>query len=245
MDALYAFVRVADDVADEPEHGSARVERLQEWRRRLADIGKEEPKHPVFVALAGTISELGLPKELFDELLCAFIEDCGKSRCETSAELLEHCRRCAAPVGRLTLMIHGCRDEELFRLSDKLCTGLRMASFLGNVAADLKKDRLYFPQEDLRACGYTEADLRMGLVNERFRNLLKMNWKRTRALFEEGRPLSGRLAWPLCWEVRWTWFCGMELLRKVRKQGFDTLRRRPDLGMLDIAPLLFKTLTRR
>ncbi|MFA6030298.1 MAG: squalene synthase HpnC [Elusimicrobiota bacterium] len=243
--AVYAFARIADDIADEAEHKDARLERLRDWRRQLDAVGRETPKHPVFVALADTFRALDLPRGPFEELLDAALQDCTKTRYETFEELLDYCRRSADPVGRLVLMIHGYRDPELFKLSDCVCSGLRLVDFMQDLSGDLKRDRIYLPQEDFRACGYSEADLRMGVANERFRNLVKLTWKRTKALFEEGRPLSARLDWPLRWEVRLTWFGGMEVLRKVRKQGFDTLHRRPRIGVFDWPPLAFKTLTRR
>ena len=58
--SIYAFARIADDFADEgygegfsePE----RLEALDEWRRMLVESLTGRAKHPVFVALAHTIS---------------------------------------------------------------------------------------------------------------------------------------------------------------------------------------------
>lgn len=242
---LYAFARIADDFSDEPEYEGVRRERLEEWREQLRDTGRKPPRHPVFLALGRTLEELDLPKEPFDDLLGAFLQDVEKRRYETFAEVLDYCRRSANPVGRVVLMIHGVRDPELFGMSDSICTALQLANFLQDAAVDLKKDRIYIPQEDFREFGYSEADLRMGVVNERFRNLMKQQWKRARALFEEGRPLWRRLRWPLSLEVKLTWLGGNEILRKIRKIGFDTLSRRPTLSKLDWAGLLLKALATR
>jgi phytoene/squalene synthetase len=100
-------------------------------------------------------------------------------------------------VGRIVLMIHGHRDEELFRYSDAICTALQLANFWQDVSVDLKKDRIYIPEEDFAAHGYSEADLRMGVCNERFKNLMKFEVARARSLFEQGRPLLAKLRFPL------------------------------------------------
>src|SRR5882672_782062 len=63
---LYAFARIADDFADEPEYEGVRRERLLEWRRQLEEAGTKAPTHPVFAALGATLKELDLPKEPFD-----------------------------------------------------------------------------------------------------------------------------------------------------------------------------------
>ncbi|MBI4387099.1 MAG: squalene synthase HpnC [Elusimicrobia bacterium] len=243
--ALYAFARIADDISDEPEHEGARRERLEEWRRQLWTVGQEPARHPVFLALEQTLRELDLPIQLFDDLLSAFLQDVDKKRYATHEEVLDYCRRSANPVGRIVLLIHGYRAPELLRLSDAICTALQITNFLQDVAVDLKKDRIYISEKDFQQFGYSEADLRMGVVNERFRNLMKHEWKRTRALFEEGRSLWSRLRWPLSWEIRLTWLGGVEVLRQVESIGFDTLHRRPALGKLDWAGLILKSLATR
>jgi squalene synthase HpnC len=240
--ALYAFARIADDFSDEPEYEGVRRERLLDWRRQLSEIGSKPPAHPVFLALGATLAELELPKEPFDDLLSAFLQDTEKKRYKTFAEVLDYCRRSANPVGRIVLMIHGYRDEELFRLSDAICTALQLANFWQDVSVDLKKDRIYIPEEDFKAHGYSEADLRMGVGNERFKSLMKFEVSRARALFDEGRPLTGRLRWPLSLEIRLTWLGGREILKKIRRLDFDTLRTRPALTKRDWIPLAARAL---
>lgn len=235
---LYAFARLADDFADEPEYEGVRRERLEDWRRQLWAVGKEPARHPVFLAMEGTLKELDLPREPFDDLLSAFLQDVEKRRYRDFDEVADYCRRSANPVGRIVLMIHGYRDPELFRLSDCVCTALQLANFWQDVSVDLKKDRIYIPEEDFKRFAYTEADLRMGVVNERFRSLMKHQWKRTRSLFDEGKPLASRIRFPLSWEIRLTWLGGVEVLLKIQKQGFDTLYKRPALSRWDFFRLL-------
>jgi squalene synthase HpnC len=240
--ALYGFARIADDMSDEPEHAGHRRERLLDWRSQLADVGKRPARHPVFLALEGTMKELDLPKEPFDDLLSAFLQDTEKSRYQTFAEVMDYCRRSANPVGRIVLMIHGYRDAELFRYSDAICTALQLANFWQDVSVDLKKDRVYIPEEDFKSHGYSEADLRMGVCNERFRELMKFQVTRTRALFEQGKPLPERLSWPLSLEIRMTWLGGMQILKMIHKLDFDTIRTRPALTKGDWIPLAARAL---
>ncbi len=236
--ALYAFARIADDFADEPEYEGVRRERLLEWRRQLEDVGRKPPRHPVFAALESTFNQLDLPKEPFDDLLSAFLQDVEKKRYADFAEVLDYCRRSANPVGRVVLMIHGLRDPELFHMSDDVCTALQLANFWQDVSVDLKKDRIYIPQEDFAACGYSEADLRMGVANDRWRTLMKLEVSRAREFFDRSRALPKKLPWPLSWEIRLTWLGGRQILRKIRDSGYDTLVRRPSLSRCDWIPLL-------
>lgn len=240
--ALYAFARIADDMSDEAEYEGRRKECLLNWRSMLADIGKRPPSHPVFLALGATLKELDLPKEPFDDLLSAFLQDTEKSRYATYDEVIDYCRRSANPVGRIVLMIHGYKDEELFRYSDAICTALQLANFWQDVSVDLLKDRVYIPQEDFDAHGYSEADLRMGVYNDRFKNLMKFEVARARALFEQGKPLPEKLHWPLSLEIRLTWYGGMQILKMIHKLDFDTIRTRPTLQKREWIPLVARAL---
>jgi squalene synthase HpnC len=235
--ALYAFARIADDFSDEPEYEGVRRQRLLDWRRQLGDIGSKPPSHPAFLALGATLKELDLPKQPFDDLLSAFLQDTEKRRYATFDEVVDYCRRSANPVGRIVLMIHGRRDEELFRYSDAICTALQLANFWQDVSVDLKKDRIYIPEEDFKAHGYSEADLRMGVSNERFKSLMKLEVARARALFEQGRPLLERLDFPLSLEIRLTWLGGMQILKMIHRLDFDVIRTRPALTKCDWLPL--------
>lgn len=240
--ALYAFARIADDFSDEPEYEGVRKERLLDWRRQLNDIGSRPPSHPVFLALGATLKDLDLPKQPFDDLLSAFLQDTEKKRYATFDEVADYCRRSANPVGRIVLMIHGFRDEELFRYSDAICTALQLANFWQDVSVDLKKDRIYIPEEDFAAHAYSEADLRMGVCNERFKTLMKFEVARARSLFEQGRPLLGKLAFPLSLEIRMTWLGGMQILKKIHRLDFDVIRTRPALKKREWIPLAARAL---
>jgi phytoene/squalene synthetase len=61
---------------------------------------------------------------------------------------------------------------------------------------------------------------------------------RAQALFDAGRSLSARLEGKLSLEIRLTWLGGVEILRKIRSQNYDTLSRRPRIGAWDMVKLL-------
>src|SRR5689334_4899802 len=71
--AIYAFARIADDMADEGEGTSPqRLAQLDEWERRLEDCYRDRAEHPVFIALAQTAAEYDVPIDPFRKLLRAF-----------------------------------------------------------------------------------------------------------------------------------------------------------------------------
>ena len=239
--ALYAFVRVARDMVEAPEHEGARVVRLEDWRRQLGGLGQTPPEHPVFAALERTVRRFDLPAALLDDILAACLQDARARRYQTYDELLGFCRRMADPVGRLLFMVHGHREEPVLRYSDALCSALLLTRFWRDIALDLKRDRVYIPEEDFAAFGYGEADLRMGVCNEKFRELMKFEVNRTRALFEQVRPLPEKLPRRLAWRVRLIWYRGRETLRRIRKRDFDVLSHQPLLSTWDWLPLMLRT----
>jgi squalene synthase HpnC len=240
---LYAFARIADDFSDEPEYEGVRRERLLDWRRQLNDIGtKTPPSHPVFLALGATMKELDLPKQPFDDLLSAFLQDTEKSRYATFDEVADYCRRSAAPVGRIVLMIHGHRDEELFRYSDAICTALQLANFWQDVARDLAIGRVYLPREDRARFEYPDADLHALRFTPAFAALLRLEVKRTRERFEAGRPLVARLPRALAVDIDLFSRGGCAILDRIEARGFDVLSARPSLGKRTKAGLLARAL---
>lgn len=154
--SLYAFMRTADDFADEKRtlgDESERLAYLASWESLLEDCEQGEARHPVFVALRVTLNQHPLPVQWLRDLLTAFKMDVTVRRYAAYADVLNYCRYSANPVGRLILSLFEYRDEELYRLSDCICTALQLANHWQDVAIDLQKDRIYLPQEDLRRFG--------------------------------------------------------------------------------------------
>jgi len=107
--AIYAFARLADDMADEGERpAAARIADLDAWEARLAAAVRGEaagsgPDAGIFLALRHTIEVCGLPPTLLHDLISAFRQDVSVKRYAAWEDLLDYCRRSANPVGRLVL----------------------------------------------------------------------------------------------------------------------------------------------
>jgi phytoene synthase len=254
--AVYAFARYADDLADEGYAGSAkaqgardvmtpeeRLAALDDWERQLCLPPGTPGLHFIFVALHETIRELDLPLSLFTDLLSAFKQDVVKRRYANFAEVLDYCRRSANPVGRLVLLLHGHREEELHLLADHICTGLQLANFWQDVGVDLEKDRIYLPEDDRKEYGVIEDGLFARLATEHYRKLLAFQVARTQEIFDRGAPLTKKLRGLLRLEIRLTWLGGTKILRKIEALNFDTLNHRPTVGKADMAVLFLKALT--
>ena len=251
--AVYAFARVADDLADEgyadprahskgdAPSESERLALFRNYRQAWQNAQEGLPYDPtyawIFTPLQKTQAELNLPESLFSDLLSAFEQDIVQRRYQSFSDVLDYCRRSANPIGRLVLLIHGERSGELAQLSDHVCTALQLANFWQDVSVDLGKDRIYLPQNDLPRFGVTEEDLFAGKVTPNFRNLLRYQTERAWEFFHQGETLSHRLKRPLSWEIRLTWLGGSEILRKIQRQNYDTLSHRPVVTKVDFVRL--------
>lgn len=235
--AIYSFARVSDDFADEADYKGKRMDLLNEWERMLINCYEGKAEHPIFIALGETVKTIDLPIELFQGLLKAFKMDVTVSRYEDFDQVLGYCRYSANPVGRLILHLFDYRDEELFHLSDCICTALQLANFWQDVTIDLKKDRSYIPKNEMKRENYTEADLFAHVYDERFVRLMEPLVKRTWRLFNEGCPLVERVKWPLNAELRFTWLGGTTILHRVMQNEFNVFEYRPKLSKWDFLKL--------
>jgi squalene synthase HpnC len=228
--AIYAYCRVSDDLGDEVGDCSAALALLDLWGREL-DAGYEgRARHPVFVALAETIKDCSIPKEPFADLLAAFRQDQTVTRFATMDDLLAYCRYSANPVGRLVLYACGEASEENFRLSDATCTALQLANFWQDVREDYKRGRIYIPKKDMETFGVTEEYIADGIVTPGFGGLMVCEIEYTRALFEEGLPLIGKVNRDLATDLDLFSRGGLEILRAIEQQGYDVLTSRPAIS---------------
>lgn len=244
--AIYAFARSADDFADEGDLPAAeRLARLDGYGAELDAIEAGRPtRHPVFLRLRPVIAAHGLPLQLFRDLLDAFRQDVTKSRYADFAELMDYCRRSADPVGRLLLHLFNAATPENCRRSDRICSALQLINHWQDVGIDAAKPvpRLYLPQEDMDRFGMGEAAVLRRVADADFRNLMRFEVDRARAMMLEGTPLGRCLPGRIGLEIRAIVAGGLRILEKIEAADYDVFNRRPVLGALDWPLLLARAL---
>ncbi|MGH8856095.1 MAG: squalene synthase HpnC [Telluria sp.] len=235
VEAVYAFARSADDIADEGD--ATAPERLAELERyghalRSLERGRV-PADPLFARLAGVVAEYRLPVAPMHDLLSAFRQDVVTTRYADYPALLDYCRRSANPVGRLMLELYGAVDDANLRDSDAICTALQLINFWQDVAIDLAKGRIYLPLEDLERHGVTEAELQGVPASPAWRALMRFEVERARALMLSGAPLARRLPGRIGWELRLMVQGGLRILEAIERADYDVFGRRPTLAPAD------------
>ena len=241
---VYSFCRWADDLGDEIGDTGESLRLLKWWRGELDAMYEGSAKHPVFVALAPTVQQHGIPKQPLDDLIRAFEQDQTVTRYQTWNDLFGYCRNSANPVGRLVLYLCGYSDSQRQRLSDATCTALQLANFWQDVTVDLAKDRIYLPQEVFERQGYTQADLQARRVTQAFREVMREAVAKARELFEEGLPLAGMVDRRLALDIDLFSRGGMRILDKIAERNYDVLTARPAIGKTERIRLLLASLVR-
>jgi squalene synthase HpnC len=224
---VYAYCRISDDLGDETGSPEASLQLLDEWESELNACYEAHPRHPVFVALAGTVREFDIPKQTFADLLTAFRQDQKITRYETFDDLLGYCHCSANPVGHLVLYLCGYRDAERQQLSDYTCTALQLANFWQDVSADFEKGRVYLPIADLRRYNVSEADIAAKNNTAEFVQMMRFEVQRAREWFDRGLPLTKKVSRELAIDIELFSRGGQEILNAIKRQGYAVLGRRP------------------
>ena len=227
---VYAYCRISDDLGDEVGDPQQSLELLDQWETELNACYAGSPKHPVFVALAETVKQFGIPQHEFSDLLIAFRQDQTVTRFETFDDILAYCRYSANPVGHLVLYLCGYSDAERQQLSDYTCTALQLANFWQDVFVDYGKGRIYLPLEDLRRFGVTGEDIAQRRATPQFVAMMKFEVERARDWFTRGLPLVKMVNRELAVDLELFSRGGQEILNAIERQGFEVLRARPEIS---------------
>ncbi len=241
--AIYAFARLADDMADEGDSRAAeRRARLDAWQEELHRGFAGRASHPVVIALGQSAVALDLPVAPFERLLDAFRSDVDFRPFATFAELREYCRRSADPVGHLVLHLFGHLDERRRELADEICTGLQLANFLQDVSVDAARGRVYLPLEDLARFGCSADQVLRGADTPALRRVIAFEAERARRLLVDGARLAGEVRPRLGFQLRLFAGGGLAILDRIERSGFAVLANRPTLSRTDRARLVTRAL---
>lgn len=244
--AVYAFARIADDIADEGNlNPEKRIEKLIEYKNHL--INKSiNAIYPHFPAVFNTIESNSLTLKNFTDLIDAFIQDNQKNVYQDWNEVLDYCSKSANPVGRILLEIFEIRNEQAFFYSDKICSALQLTNFFQDLKIDLQRNRFYLPQNLLSKYNLTNDDLltfvKTNQVDDRLRNALNEAISFTENMFIEGKNLLDYLSGLFRLEINLTIQGGMKVLSKIKENNFDPIKHRPKLKKLDWLAIILKVI---
>jgi len=238
--AIYAFARVADDVADSAKPSQERLAELDQIEANLLAAIDGYPPNAILVALADALDRHQLPAEPLFDLLEAFRADARDAVFPSWDDLLGYCRGSANTIGRMVLALYGVDDARAQAESDAICTALQLTNFWQDLGTDLARGRLFIPLEDLARFGLTREQLsREQLTREQLADparaesvtrLVEHECRATEDLYERGRGIVRRVPSGLAIQLRATIAGGTAVLHAVLRRGHHVIHDRPSLG---------------
>ncbi len=234
MHALYAFMRYSDDLADDPPKDRSPADALHRWREGLqsaidgrVNVEKIDARgRAILPAVADTIRTFQIPPRTLFDVLDGVVMDCEPKVYETFAQLVVYCEHVASAVGLACLYVWGFSGPEAFGPSRSAGLALQMTNILRDLGEDAKRGRIYIPEEDVRACGYSGDELRRGIVNAGFHRLMELEFKRTEQFYREAAQLPQYLSSDAVGINGLMMATYRELFRAIQRNPADVFTRR-------------------
>lgn len=194
--AIYAWCRSTDELVDGPQSGATTPETLDRWERQLESLFAGHPVDDQDVALVDTLERFPMEIQPFRDMIAGQRMDLYRSRYETFEELNLYCYRVAGTVGLMSTAVLGVdksnytapwnREQDIYLPTEEaIALGIakQLTNILRDVGEDARRGRIYIPLEELALFNYTEQDLFKGVVDERWRELMRFQIQRARKYF--------------------------------------------------------------
>jgi squalene synthase HpnC/squalene synthase HpnD len=195
--ALYAFMRLVDDVADQGNDLAAKQRGLAKWRAALDEAvnasGRANASAPsgaeVLPALVDTMRRYDIPARYLHDLVSGAEMDLTVKSYPTFDRLREYCYRVAGTVGLTCTHVFGFRDARALDLAEKLGLAFQLTNIIRDVRDDYAMGRVYLPGEDLVQYNVKPDDLARSEATLGVRELLRFEAQRAWQCYEEGAAL--------------------------------------------------------
>lgn len=233
ISVIYAFCRHCDDSADDPSSTvttDSKLARLDRIREDLEKSYSGIATDPVFLAMTDVAQRYEIPQEYFQDIISGVESDLVKNRYQNFQELRRYCYQVASVVGLICLQIFGYQDPRAKDHAIDLGLAMQLTNISRDVREDLAIGRVYLPQDEMARFGYTEGDLKAGVVNEPFTNLMRFQAQRAKEYFQSGFQLLPYLSFRsrACPAVLGQLYC--KVLERIESADYDVLHHRVSLS---------------
>ena len=247
VEALYALMRVGDDRVDVSFEGFASpLAAIENWEATYWHaFERGDSANPVMRAYLDTAVKFHIPKDTMAAYFRAMKEDLVIDRFETFEDLIHYMEGSAIPVGRAMTYILGVRSdcmlEDALPGADSLSIAMQLSNFWRDIGEDWRIGRVYLPQEDLEAFGYSENDLAASRITPAFVDLLEYEFGRTEGYYDRAKQSVKLLA-----TGRWAVMSALEIYRailtNIRRNRYDVFSRRAKANTLHKTGLVLKSI---
>jgi phytoene synthase len=146
---------------------------------------------------------------------------CDTTRFESADRLETFVRLWAVPHARLLAHLAGLTNSVQIGWVDELARGFFHLAHLVSLPADLERDRLFVPLEELRQYEVSEEQLRTGPPTEAVQRLLWKQTVRVRDALQRGRALADDLSFRQGYALLWYWHGALTMIAELDRRDFD------------------------
>jgi len=224
--AVYAFMRYCDDISDGNESNETKRRLLENWRSQLNKAYSDGPcNNSILPAFRESVRHFSIPAQYFHWIIDGAEMDLNTVQYETFDELYKYCFHVASAVGFVCLQIFGFKDERAKKYAEQCGIAFQLTNILRDVKEDAAMGRIYLPAEDLEKFHYTAGDLQNGVVDDRFRKLMRFEADRAKNYYSKARhllPLVEKASKPALWAMMEIY---ERLLDRIVQRRFDVFQK--------------------
>jgi phytoene synthase len=259
--AVYAFMRLCDDITDDPRLSlPERRQKLETW---LDALHRAQQGHPtddaILLALTDAQRRYSVPAGLLDELAhgtamdVEHVETASPTtgapgltiQYKTFEDLRLYCYRVASVVGLVCIHIFGYRDPAAEPLAETCGLAFQLTNIIRDVKEDARMGRVYLPEEDLAKFNLSSTELLATPDPARFRPVLELEADRARKFYLAGDALIPFIAedsQPALWVLVSIY---RRLLEKIAEKQYDVFTAKVSLSTWEKLRILAKGFLKR
>jgi 15-cis-phytoene synthase len=237
--AIYVWCRRTDELVDGAQAATTTDATLDHWERNLESIFAGHPVDDADVALVDTLKRFPIDIQPFRDMIAGQRMDLYRSRYETFEELELYCYRVAGTVGLMSTSVMGI-DTSLGSAPwsraqpqpnpapEAIALGIanQLTNILRDVGEDARRGRIYLPLEDLERFNYTEKDLLKGVVDDRWRSIMRFQIQRARKFYVEAEKGISQLSPDARFPVWSALLLYSQILDAIERNQYDVFRKR-------------------
>lgn len=237
--AIYNWCRRTDELVDGAQACFTTPETLDLWEQQLESVFAGYPIDDTDVALVDTLERFPVEIQPFRDMIEGQRMDLYRSRYETFEELKLYCYRVAGTVGLMTSPVLGfderyqtapwnTPEEKALVIEQAIKLGIaqQLTNILRDVGEDAQRGRIYLPLEDLALFDYTEEDLLKGVVDERWRELMRFEIQRARKFYAEAEKGVSALSIDARWAVWAALMLYRGIFEAIERNDYDVFAKR-------------------
>ena len=190
---IYAYCRLADNIADSNIHPKSKANYLELLRDETEKVYSGKPATEFGVDLLYVTKNYHIEKKILDDLLSGVEMDIHTENFKTFSELHNYCYHVAGTVGIMCLCIFGQDSLEGRKFAVTLGVALQLTNIIRDISEDIENGRMYIPVEDFRSINYDSDSLAKKIINDKFIEFVHYQIMRAEQYYKRAWQIAEKL----------------------------------------------------